>query len=60
MERSNKENENLTLTVDGEKIDLVFRAAVRNALRRHKKARNPVAIWRDGKVVILKPNEIKA
>jgi hypothetical protein len=34
------------------------RQAVRDALREHKRAGNPVAIWRDGKVVILPPEEI--
>ena len=32
--------------------------AVREALLDHKRAGNPVAIWRDGKVVIVPPDEI--
>lgn len=32
--------------------------AVREALLDHKRAGNPVAIWRDGKVVIVPPEEI--
>lgn len=31
---------------------------VHEALLRHKQAGNPVAIWRDGKTVWLKPEEI--
>jgi hypothetical protein len=31
---------------------------VRAALRRHKQARNPVAIWRDGAVVRVAPEDI--
>jgi hypothetical protein len=31
---------------------------VRAALRRHKQAGNPVAIWRDGEAVWLPPDEI--
>lgn len=32
--------------------------AVRAALLRHKQAGNPVAIWRDGAVVLVPPEEI--
>ncbi len=32
---------------------------VREALVRHKQAGNPVAVSRDGKVVILQPDEIE-
>jgi hypothetical protein len=35
-----------------------FRAAVADALRRHKLAGNAVAVWREGKVVLLQPEEI--
>ena len=35
------------------------RRAVREALLMHKRAGNPVAISRDGKVVILQPDEIE-
>jgi hypothetical protein len=33
--------------------------AVRAALREHKLAGNPVAAWRDGKVVLLPPEQIE-
>ena len=33
-------------------------AAVRQAVRDHKAAGNPVAVWRDGRVVWLAPHEI--
>ena len=36
-----------------------FRLSVREALLDHKRAGNPVAIWRDGKVVIVPPEEIE-
>jgi hypothetical protein len=32
--------------------------AVREALLRHKRLGNPVAVWRDGRVVWLQPDEI--
>jgi hypothetical protein len=41
-----------------EEIDRAFKAAVKAALLKHKQANNPVAIWRDGKVVLLPPDEI--
>ena len=53
-------NKPLTLTSEGEKIDKVFETAVKKALKRHKNAGNSIAIWRDGKVVILSADEIKA
>lgn len=34
--------------------------AVRRALQRHKQAGNPVAIWRDGAVVRVLPEELPA
>jgi hypothetical protein len=40
-------------------IDAANRA-IQAALRRHKLAGNPVAGWRDGKVVIIPPDEIEA
>jgi len=43
---------------DKGKIESALRAAVRAALLRHKRAGNPVAVWRDGKVVQLRPEEI--
>ncbi|PWT85486.1 MAG: hypothetical protein C5B56_13970 [Proteobacteria bacterium] len=42
-------------------IKLIEKALVRAvaaALRRHKQAGNPIAIWRDGRVVLLQPDEI--
>lgn len=35
-----------------------LKQAVQEALRRHKLAGNPVAIWRDGKVQWVKPEDI--
>jgi len=39
-------------------IESVFRLAVNNALRMHKRLGNPIATWIDGKVVIVPPEEI--
>jgi hypothetical protein len=43
---------------DKAKVESALRAAVREALARHKKAGNAVAVWRDGKVVWLSPEAI--
>lgn len=42
-----------------EEVEQVLRRAVRQALLMHKRAGNPVAGWRDGKVVIIPPEEIE-
>lgn len=34
------------------------RLAVREAIQAHKRAGNPIAVWRDEKVVWLQPHEI--
>ena len=39
-------------------IEQPLARAVREALRRHKQAGNPIAIWRDGRVVWLEPQDI--
>lgn len=43
---------------DGTEIDEALRRAVHEALVRHKKLGNSIAVWRDGKVVIVPPEEI--
>jgi hypothetical protein len=39
-------------------IERALRRAVQAALLRHKQAGNPVAVWRDGKVVWIAPEDI--
>ena len=39
-------------------IGEVFQQAVNDALRMHKRLGNPIAAWRDGKVVIIPPEDI--
>jgi hypothetical protein len=43
---------------DLERIERALRAAVRDALLRHKRDGDPVAVWREGRVVWLQANEI--
>ena len=39
-------------------VDRAVARAVREAVLQHKKLGNPIAVWRKGKVVWLKPEEI--
>ena len=43
---------------NSEAVDSAIKKAVKDALLKHKQANNPVAVWRDGQIVILKPEEI--
>lgn len=40
-------------------VDKAMRDAVRHALLTHKRAGNPVASWKDGRVVIIPAEEIE-
>lgn len=54
-------NSNLTpaeRTADLERIERAVRAAVQDALLRHKRDGDPVAVWRGGRVVWLPPEQI--
>ncbi|HYR77209.1 MAG TPA: hypothetical protein VEM96_15350 [Pyrinomonadaceae bacterium] len=42
----------------GKDIERVLQRAVHDALRMHKRIGNPIAIWKDGRVVIIPPEEI--
>jgi hypothetical protein len=43
---------------DAKVVEEALAKAVRDALRLHKRARNPIPEWRDGKVRWLDPEEI--
>ncbi|HKG14799.1 MAG TPA: hypothetical protein VKB12_15840 [Pyrinomonadaceae bacterium] len=45
--------------VQGEPVVAALRRAVRSALLEHKRAGNPVASWKDGRVVITPAEEIQ-
>jgi hypothetical protein len=51
---------NAPLRVSAKRIIAVAEHAIRKALREHKRAGNPIAVWQDGKVVMLGPEEIEA
>jgi hypothetical protein len=42
----------------GVRIQRAFRAGVRRALMRHKRLGESVAVWREGRVVIIPPDQI--
>jgi hypothetical protein len=42
----------------GKDIEKVLQRAVNHALLMHKRLGNPIATWKDGKVVIVPPEEI--
>jgi hypothetical protein len=44
---------------DDRLIEDAMARAIRDALRRHKQAGNPVATWRDGRVVWIPAEEIQ-
>lgn len=46
-------------TVHGKEVEAILHRAVREALLRHKKLGESIAVWRDGKVVILSAEEIE-
>jgi hypothetical protein len=43
---------------DTDRIEGVLRRAVQDALLDHKRAGNPVAVWREGRVAWVGPEEI--
>ena len=42
----------------GKDVEKALQRAVRQALLMHKRIGNPIAIWKDGRVVIIPPEEI--
>jgi isoaspartyl peptidase/L-asparaginase-like protein (Ntn-hydrolase superfamily) len=43
---------------EGTLIDKALKQAVREAILQHKRAGNPIVVWRDGKMIWLRPEEI--
>jgi hypothetical protein len=48
----------INLAEQAEAIELILQQAVRDALLIHKRLGNSIAIWKDGKVVIVPPEDI--
>ena len=56
---SNRELTVKELFQDGHAIDAALRDAARDARRLHKALGNPMATWKDGKVVWVQPEDIQ-
>ena len=54
-EATKKESKNIPLRI---KAEMALKEAVAEAIAEHKRRGHPIAIWRDGKVVLLHPDEI--
>ncbi len=48
----------MEIFAEGTAVDRALQEGVRQALRRHKLLGQSVAVWRDGQVVIVPPEEI--
>lgn len=55
---SNNRNGKKKLTKLGEEVDEALRKATQEALKKHKLAGNPIAVWKNSKLVLLEPDEI--
>ena len=53
------ENSENLLFENAEKIERILEFAVRQAIISHKRANNPIAVWKDGKAVLIAPDEIE-
>jgi hypothetical protein len=53
-----KSSRKFDLVTQANEIEHVLQRAVRHELSIHKRLGNPVAAWRDGKVIIIPPEEI--
>jgi len=54
---NNREVKNLP-NLNQDPVDEAIQKAVESALQKHKLAGSSVVVWRDGKVVLLMPEEI--
>ena len=47
------------LVVHGKEIETVLRRAVHQAIKEHKRAGQAIAVWRNGKIEVMKSEEIR-
>ncbi len=59
MKNESENNKILSVLKDNDKITQALKKAGKQALLKHKQSGNPVAIWQDGKVVWIPPEEIE-
>jgi len=48
----------INLAEQAEAVQAVLHKAVQHAIWTHKRLGNPIAVWKDGRVVIIPPEEI--
>jgi hypothetical protein len=53
------ENSENVLFENAEKIEKILEFAVRQAVIAHRRAGNSIAVWKDGKAVLIAPDEIE-
>jgi len=41
-----------------DKADVAIKKAVRNVIKQHKSSGQPLAVWKNGKTVLIYPDEI--
>ncbi len=58
MKRETPKDVNRILIEDGQLIDEALKQGVRDAMLRHKEAGLPVVIYRDGRTVWVKPEDL--
>jgi hypothetical protein len=58
MDRQQTDTEAINRFKQAKEFEEILRQAGRHARMIHKRLGNPVATWRDGKVVIVPPEEI--
>jgi hypothetical protein len=47
------------INIKEDSIDRAFKTGVAKAIAEHKRAGHSIAVWKDGKVVIVPPEEIR-
>ncbi len=57
--QANEKKDIVKLLADSDGVTRALTKAVQQALLQHKRMGNPVATWRDGKVVWITPEEIE-
>ena len=56
--RSKGLSNRIDLVRQADEVERIFKRAVEHELSIHKRLGNPVAVWRNGKVTIIPPEEI--
>lgn len=57
-ERNGRKDRIKEILSDEKQITATLQRAVREAVEAHRRAGNPIAVWKNGKAVLIKPEEI--